>query len=438
MATDRYAIESTSRMQVAEFPKGWVPHPRPESPAGFTKHTFVLPEHQTRLSQVVNKHPRDAHIRFDEEPHLYYVDGIVCTRSVTGLVHLHCQEFVESEGIATMKRGKNWPRSRYAKEDPIEWRIVACQMALQAVQLEKKQSGCIPATMADAVDGLNIETAVDPPFNWDRCCTHFKTVKRENKWTETFADEDMLQWVHKVAFTDAQIKQAWDDKREEACARGTWFHLQCELWLNCDPCYLEWQEMALFLKYVKCHLEPMGVRVFRTELEVWDADIDLAGSVDFVGIYTTGPNKGKLFIADWKRSENLRNKKQHVMGLQMQAPLDYLPDSSLMHYAVQLSAYRWIIEKNYGYQVGDLEVVCCHTDNGESPYIARVPYLKPEIEFLMAQQAWELCDKIATQRLGLQDVDDVDAHVTNTAERLQRATQGLVGRTAPRLEEIEI
>ena len=138
--TDRYAVESTSRIQHIEFPEGWVPHVRPEFPTGFTKKTFILPEHETRLSQVLNKHPRDDHIRFDEEPHLYYVDGIVCTRSVTGLVHRYCQEFVESEGLATMKRGKNWPQPKYANQDQITWRIVACEMALQAVKLEKKGS----------------------------------------------------------------------------------------------------------------------------------------------------------------------------------------------------------------------------------------------------------------------------------------------------------
>lgn len=64
--------------------------------------------------QKKNKHPLDSRIVFDEEPHIYYIDGsskdII---SVTTLIHTYFPHFNSSKIIDNMMKSKKWPNSKY-------------------------------------------------------------------------------------------------------------------------------------------------------------------------------------------------------------------------------------------------------------------------------------------------------------------------------------
>ena len=53
----------------------------------------------TRLA-ILNAHPRDAHIEFDEGPHIYTIDGDSDYKSVTTWNHSHFKDF-DGDAIAT-------------------------------------------------------------------------------------------------------------------------------------------------------------------------------------------------------------------------------------------------------------------------------------------------------------------------------------------------
>ena len=57
---------------------------------------------------VVNAHPRDARITFDEPTHKYTIDGSKYDISCTGFVHSFFGHFDADKVIANMMRGKNW------------------------------------------------------------------------------------------------------------------------------------------------------------------------------------------------------------------------------------------------------------------------------------------------------------------------------------------
>jgi len=61
-----------------------------------------------------NPHERDAHIRFDEPTHTYFIDGsshgII---SVTKLLHCFFSEFDADKVIQNMKNSPKWPESKY-------------------------------------------------------------------------------------------------------------------------------------------------------------------------------------------------------------------------------------------------------------------------------------------------------------------------------------
>jgi hypothetical protein len=52
--------------------------------------------------------PREHRIQFDETSHVYTVDGVRVPRSVTGLIHLYCNEFDPHRALATMKATPTW------------------------------------------------------------------------------------------------------------------------------------------------------------------------------------------------------------------------------------------------------------------------------------------------------------------------------------------
>ena len=61
-----------------------------------------------------NPHERDARIHFDEEPHIYTIDGSSDFTSVTTWVHSHFSHFDADKIIDKMMKGRNWkPGHKY-------------------------------------------------------------------------------------------------------------------------------------------------------------------------------------------------------------------------------------------------------------------------------------------------------------------------------------
>ena len=70
---------------------------------------------------VVNAHPRDARITFDEPSHKYTVDGILYDISTTKFVHSFFSHFDADAVIRNMMKGRNWnPSNKYWGMSPAE------------------------------------------------------------------------------------------------------------------------------------------------------------------------------------------------------------------------------------------------------------------------------------------------------------------------------
>lgn len=365
------------RADLSRAPETWVPNPLPEMPKSFDKHGFVLPVHQTRLLQLQNPFKQDEHIKFDEGPHVYYVDGIPTTRSVTGLVHKFCEEFDADDAIRGMRCSRRWPRQEYSTRD-MKKRKRAVDECIDTMCMEDTQAIQYLQAARESVDDDE---------------TFFQNVQKLNKLS-TRAPAAVATLVSEIADDDDVILQKWDDNRDDAANRGTWMHLQCEMWLNRDECHTDSHEMRLFFEYCRTRLAPLHVRAFRTEPEVHAWDLDLAGSIDFVGVFEDGPNKGKYMIVDWKRSKDLRNKSRHFKGITMAPPLDEIPDSAKWHYALQLNLYAFILERYYGLEVAKLEVACFHPDNEDVPYFFEVPRMREVTACVIAFQQQDCMAKI--------------------------------------------
>ena len=90
----------------------------------FTNH-FHVPRAEDRyeiLAQLNVLSERDARITFDEEKHVYYVDGVRMPQSCTELLAKYRKPFIAEHAIAKMRKGKNWitKRMQYKRRDGTE------------------------------------------------------------------------------------------------------------------------------------------------------------------------------------------------------------------------------------------------------------------------------------------------------------------------------
>jgi hypothetical protein len=373
------------------LPKSWVSHDTPVIPSGFLGDAFVLPVHQERLLKALNPHDRDLRIVFFEGPHIYEVDGIEISCSVTTLIHKFSDKFIPEEAIAMMRKGSNWPRPEYVTVSRQIWSAFSskAQEASKTVDSSKYTK----TWKRDLKTLDEVVNRTDGEMTGDDLCTACFASSSLCKSSPIRNDIDLAS----VEDTNKTILQKWDDNRDEAANLGTWMHLQCELWINRDGCHTDTSEMEMFLRYVRERLVKMNIVPYRTEWEIYGEEEDLAGSIDFVGIITDGPQSGGLVLVDWKRTRELRNKNHHPMGKKMIHPFSKFVDTSKSHYSLQLNAYAYIIEKYYDKKIVHMEIACFHPDNLGKPYFIEVPRMTPEMQYLMSWQRSEARVKILSR-----------------------------------------
>ena len=379
------------------LPHDWVKQEAPPAPVGWSGGAFSLPPHRRRLLQLRNPHPRDARIWFDEGPHEYWVDGIVVGWSVTALVKKLSNDFVAKEAIAAMRNGRNWPRAGYVTLCPRKRRAIVEELA----RLMDATGNAAYVTRARAAAAAAPPAPPDhgrPPPH-DDLAISFKELRAHCASVPLPLAIGIQRAVDALADDDETIAAKWEANKIEAANRGTWLHLQCELWLNRDDAHMGSTETQLFLRYVRERLAPNHVEAFRTEWEVFGETIDLAGSIDFVGVVTEGPDAGGLWLVDWKRTKELRYKSNHPYGYCMLPPLDHIPDASKWHYAIQLNLYAYLLETYYGMRVVHREVACFHPDNGDGPYYYAVPRMTEVTAYLIALQQYLAADRVLRRAL---------------------------------------
>lgn len=81
--------------------------------------------------------------------------------------------------------------------------------------------------------------------------------------------------------TKGEIKQKWDFGRDDAGNRGTYMHSLIE-WLLTDPRTMMYvTEIKMFFNFYEAYLT--NITPYRLEWRIFDEELDVAGSVDFVG-----------------------------------------------------------------------------------------------------------------------------------------------------------
>jgi ATP-dependent exoDNAse (exonuclease V) beta subunit len=178
--------------------------------------------------------------------------------------------------------------------------------------------------------------------------------------------------------TKEEIIQEWEDNKNLAAHKGTIMHRDIELYWNGLEVKNKSKEFNYFLKFYEdySYLKP-----YRTEWEVYDEDLLLAGSIDMLF-----EDDGELIIYDWKRSRDIKEDNRWDSGLY---PVSHLPHSNFWHYSLQLNLYKAILEKNYGKKVKEMYLLWLHPNN-ESYIRLKVPNLQNEVKDLFKERLKQL------------------------------------------------
>jgi hypothetical protein len=186
--------------------------------------------------------------------------------------------------------------------------------------------------------------------------------------------------------TREEIKQEWDNKRDEAAQAGTKLHYDIECYYNNNPVKNDSIEYQYFIEFLEATKTPSPLKPYRTEWMIYHEDILLAGSVDMV--YEN--DDGTLMIYDWKRSKEIK-KTDNFLKFALTECIAHLPDTNFWHYSLQLNTYKKMIEEKYGKKVTKLCLVCLHPDNKNKSFqIIPVPDLQNELNDLFALRKKEI------------------------------------------------
>ena len=180
-----------------------------------------------------------------------------------------------------------------------------------------------------------------------------------------------------VPLSSEEIKEKWLANSRDASSRGTWMHLQLEVFMNGGWARGTSIELRLFCQFLREFAVP--AIAFRTEWCIYSEEDQIAGCIDFVA--KCSPTE--VIIFDWKRTKQLHSKYDNMWAC-MKPPLSHLPDCSGVHYRLQLNIYKYMLEKHYGVRVRAMHVVCLHPDNeAHGPFIDLVPDMSGDVQAVL-------------------------------------------------------
>lgn len=215
---------------------------------------------------------------------------------------------------------------------------------------------------------------------------------------EEYVNEFDQQGVaEKVAIRDnktvEEVLAEWEYKNKFACAKGSNCHTYAQSIWSDEPYYLQDFDGSQHFKDTCLKIFEQADRFqsdykdiyehIQDEQVVGSAEYDIASAVDHL-FY----NKltGEVDLIDYKTNSILKgyndDEKNRRYTKKMKTPLNHLNDDSITHYYIQLSIYKYLIEKYTNIKIANLVIVYM-SENIEKYEIINVPYLKDEVEKIL-------------------------------------------------------
>lgn len=213
---------------------------------------------------------------------------------------------------------------------------------------------------------------------------------------EDYANEfDSESIAEKVAARDnksiQEVLDEWKYKNQFSCAKGSICHEFAQhLWSGNEwlwsgfgrdeyegeiffhTCDLIFEQAHNFYEDYKDRLEHLA-----DEFVIGSEEYDIASAIDHLFI-----NKltGGLVLVDYKTNSDIHKNEKYAKN--MKVPLSHLKDTTLNHYAIQLSIYKYLVEKYTNLKIEEFFIVYM-SENIENYQIIEVPYLEKEVKNIL-------------------------------------------------------
>jgi hypothetical protein len=191
-----------------------------------------------------------------------------------------------------------------------------------------------------------------------------------------------------------EILDEWHYKRDFSCEKGTTCHEFAQaLWSRSIYNPLRFdnsEEYKMAVAKIRCQAINFHEDYSDTlehlidELPIGSEEFNIASCCDHL-FY----NKltGGLVLVDYKTNTDIYKDKKYYENARkkppkMKIPLQHLEDLTITHYYIQLSIYKFLIEKYTGLKVDEMFIVYM-SENIENYEIIPIPYLKKEVEMIL-------------------------------------------------------
>lgn len=205
-------------------------------------------------------------------------------------------------------------------------------------------------------------------------------------------DKSLLE-LHDISENDFNREQqaildSWDEENRKSCERGTKIHADFENSFYKKKKNIDISKFQIGGKfecrkdYTDLDLENAVYPEYLIHRVSPDGKLCIAGQIDL--LVKKGHN---IIVGDYKTNKEIKMKSffdsKTKSSVKMKFPLNNLDDTNYWHYCLQLSTYAWMLQKlNSDFIIEDLVMI--HIDHKDKMTIYHLPYLKNEVEKMLA------------------------------------------------------
>ena len=205
-------------------------------------------------------------------------------------------------------------------------------------------------------------------------------------------DKSLLE-LHDISENDFNREQqaildSWDEENRKSCERGTKIHADFENSFYKKKKNIDISKFQIGGKfecrkdYTDLDLENAVYPEYLIHRVSPDGKLCIAGQIDL--LVKKGNN---IIVGDYKTNKEIKMKSffdsKTKSSIKMKFPLNNLDDTNYWHYCLQLSTYAWMLQKlNPDFIIEDLVMI--HIDHKDKMTIYHLPYLKNEVEKMLA------------------------------------------------------
>lgn len=208
------------------------------------------------------------------------------------------------------------------------------------------------------------------------------------EYTNEFNAQEIAE---KVAIKEnksvSEVLQEWQYKNKFACEKGSNCHEYAQsLWSKeqwIPTGIIRSGDFITAIEKIKIQADNFyqdyqdRLEHLADEFVVGSPDYDICSAIDHLFISKL---TGGLVLVDYKTNSDIHKNERYAK--KMKVPLSHLKDFTLNHYYIQLSIYKYLVEKYTNLKIEEMFIVY-FSENIENYEIIPIPYLKKEVETIL-------------------------------------------------------